>query len=467
MMETKNRKFQRISWRSNYKTVKSSLRIMRFHYAVVLATLLCVGVLQSFLGAPGRFDSVYAASVDESNAPSKPLLRPNDAVDDEERGGVSTFAIEKVANTISNPASHRWFSNGETMNENFMKQYATNLKGMLKENKSPTEVFKRFELDKAGDTVLTNPLFGPWLKYVQYFNRENPSNKFCLIAALPHAFNKPSNWNKMLALAMKDPRTVKYANIVNAERFKVWLNHEKTPRYTFSYLVAPYTKIEDNLLASQAFKIWTKYLNDFNKMYPDRSTNMIDAFRIYYKDIEMARIVAVGKSNVKTEALATDLERLLLKTWLRELKSPNDVSKIMNVETSSPMMQIYRKRYDWAHTEAGDKLFDSPRKWKEYLNYYYKVKNPATDEATISILVNRYGDEALAKMVAHSGDSRSLSNLRDALIKNWLDKQKTPAEISKLLHLDNAGEKLLETPEMKLWKLFKWHAKNQKKNAPK
>ncbi|OWZ02778.1 RxLR effector protein [Phytophthora megakarya] len=122
---------------------------------------------------------------------------------------------------------------------------------------------------------------------------------------------------------------------------------------------------------------------------------------------------------------------------------------MMNIKTSDKMMQAYRKRYNWALTKAGGKLYNNPRSEKSPIN-----------KLPITILVNRYGDEALAKMVAHSEDSPAIAKLNILL-------QKTTDDISKLLHLDKPGSKLLETPELEIWKLFVQYAKSRNNNTPK
>ncbi|OWZ02779.1 hypothetical protein PHMEG_00025598 [Phytophthora megakarya] len=332
-----------------------------------------------------------------------------------------------------------------------MKQYATNLKGMLIENKSPTEVFKRFGLDKAGDNVLLNPLFGPWLKYVEAFNKENPSKKFGLSAVLP---NEMWHWEDMIALAMKNPRTKRYANIVEAERTKKWLSEGTLPKNIFVSLTG--TKYGDNFFEEPGFRTWLKYLNNFNKMYPERRMNLIDSVRGYYTDKRLVEILVLGKSNPKTKVLATKLERTLLNTWSRELKSPDEVSTIMNVETSSSVMQRYRKRYDWAATEAGNQQFNNPKRFNDYLNYY-KMRNPSVREQTISILRKRYSDEELIKMTANYKDIPGARQVEHDLFVAWKKTKQTPDDIFKLMQLKNTDDKLLESPLLSTWYMYVKH----------
>ncbi|KAK1937085.1 hypothetical protein P3T76_009863 [Phytophthora citrophthora] len=80
------------------------------------------------------------------------------------------------------------------------------------------------------------------------------------------------------------------------------------------------------------------------------------------------------------------------------------------------------------------------------------AKNPAKAKVDmISALTKRYGDEALAKMLATTEDDRIIREMKAIQLNNWDLDKRSVEDIYKLLKLDKDSDKLLENPLMATW----------------
>ncbi|POM69913.1 Hypothetical protein PHPALM_13757, partial [Phytophthora palmivora] len=193
----------------------------------------------------------------------------------------------------------------------------------------PDDVFKALELDKAGETILSNPQLYTWMEYVTIYNKKNPGRKATMIAPL-YARNNGIDADMIIWVAMVSTKTTSIAKQLQAESLELWLRMRYSPRRVFTMLGLG--KAGDNFLSNPNFRTWTKYLNDFNKQYPDTKTNPIHTLIAYYGDDALSDILAGARKNPDTEKIATNLQRSLLNAWVRELKDPTEVSKLLKVD---------------------------------------------------------------------------------------------------------------------------------------
>ncbi|OWZ01787.1 RxLR effector protein [Phytophthora megakarya] len=358
-----------------------------------------------------------------------------------------------------------------------VKLYAAKLRGWLDEKKTPDNIFAQLGLKTALSSVLTKPLFITYVDYVKLFNRENPGNKVWLLHPLLGSHSE----NYLIQLvdeAMKFPNTEKAIKIVQVELFQNWLRQKTSPNYVFAHFVFKNVMEGDNFLTNQNLKLWTKYLHDFNQRYPDRKTNMLDALRLSYSDEELAKALAQAINVPETKKLTSNLQLSLLNTWVRELKSPDEVSTILNLGSSNPLMKSYVEKFNWALAQISEKYFDDPRMWLKYVDYF-RAKDPASEKSEIMILTDRYGDDIVAKMIAVTTTRRTLEYkqetfqkehlqaLKTAQVKGWYSSGKTPEDVFKLLHLDEAGNNLFDSPVLETWLNFAKKAVKYDRNLKK
>ncbi|POM63290.1 RxLR effector family protein, partial [Phytophthora palmivora] len=179
---------------------------------------------------------------------------------------------------------------------------------------------------------------------------------------------------------------------------------------------------------------------------------MIRTFLTYYSDEDVAKMLAHAEKNPFTKELASNLQMSLLNAWVRELKSPAEVTKLLDGGTSNALMETYTRKFEWAMKSSGDKLFDRQdlAVWLKYVDFY-KARHPGTETSTITILTDRYGGEAVSKVIAASLSNSSTmaitKDLESAQLKRWLANSKSSGDVFKLLKLDQAG-KVISLPAM-------------------
>ncbi|ETL88049.1 hypothetical protein L917_12853 [Phytophthora nicotianae] len=165
------------------------------------------------------------------------------------------------------------------------KLQAEQIQRLLSSNQSPSHVFKVFNFDNTGYEVLSSPLFKTWFNYLKNFNNKNPDKKESLLNLL-YRYYQGHGVARILEEAMKNPSTVKLAMQLQDEQYRRNLLSKNSPENTFyAFILAKpgaidglhfktlrdgtiylprLSKASDGLLSSSDFKLWAKYLEDFN-----------------------------------------------------------------------------------------------------------------------------------------------------------------------------------------------------------
>ncbi|KAE8966002.1 hypothetical protein PR003_g29689 [Phytophthora rubi] len=125
------------------------------------------------------------------------------------------------------------------------------IQGYEANNESPEKVFSWLDLDNVGDSLLSDPLFTKWMKYVKDFNEKNSKRQESWFAAIRGKYNFDPVI-RMIKTAMNDPSTVKIAKLVERERSKHWLDSKNPPRDVFHFIGLNHAG--DKTLASSDFK---------------------------------------------------------------------------------------------------------------------------------------------------------------------------------------------------------------------
>ncbi|KAL3666352.1 hypothetical protein V7S43_008604 [Phytophthora oleae] len=210
---------------------------------------------------------------------------------------------------------------------------------------SPYDVFKTVALDTVGDAVLTSPLFTKWMSYVEDFNKKNPAKEESWFLPLRGSYN---NVNRLIETARETPKGAKLADMVEKAQMEEWLTFwKRKPKHVFHFLNLD--KAGEKTFSSPNFELWVKYLNDFNKRYPDEKTTMIDSIRENYKDLLLIRILDEAEKVPTTEKLAKNLENALIDKWVDEKITVAYLKRWIGLVPSS---NVWVKRY----TEKLNKL---------------------------------------------------------------------------------------------------------------
>ncbi|POM73220.1 Avirulence protein (Avh) [Phytophthora palmivora] len=230
---------------------------------------------------------------------------------------LETRFSDRPMNTILNAAS-----NFPSIESTATKIQTSKIQGYVASNKSPREVFKLLGIDDVGYHVLSTSVFQSWLHYVKDFNKRNPMHKESWYEPLRVGYS----WGgveRLIEQALQNPRTVNIGKMVENARLQDWMDRKHPPEHVFQFLHLE--KAGEKTLASPKFKVWSKYLNDFNKLYPDQKTTMLNGLRANYNDRALLRMFKAAKNDPSTEKLASDLQNALINKWLADKKKTGRV----------------------------------------------------------------------------------------------------------------------------------------------
>ncbi|KAL4086387.1 hypothetical protein PRIC1_014091 [Phytophthora ramorum] len=301
--------------------------------------------------------------------------------------------------------------------------------------KSPDDVFRLFDLQKAGNSILTNPKFISWTTYVDDVNALNPTKAKPMISTLRNYYDDDILF-KMLDAAKKSDETKSIATKLEAQQLQGWLKSGKSPDNAFAQMGL--SNVEDNLMASPLFSTWVKYLDDFNAQYSAKETTLFHVLTKRFEDEPLAKIIAFGKTLDSTKAVATKLETQQMQVWLTSGKSSDDVFTLLKLD------------------KAEKNFFGNPlyKTWSSYMNVYNN-KHPGKQTNLFKTLTTKCKDKPLIKILEEAKKFPNLestaSKLQTEKIQSHLASKESPDEVFNLLGLGDAWDNVLGNPLFKVW----------------
>ncbi|POM71455.1 Secreted RxLR effector peptide protein [Phytophthora palmivora] len=177
----------------------------------------------------------------------------------------------------------------------------------------------------------------------------------------------------------------------------------------------------------------------FNKENPTKRTSVIETLTTHYGDEGLAKIIEAAKLVPATAGLAKRVQTEQIQRWLVAGETPESVYKLLKLD------------------EAGQSLFEQPQivTWAKYLDNFNK-EHPESRMPLLSFLQARYKDEAtLVQMLIAAEKVYSTKSLAVRIqaeqTNQWLRMEKVPADVFKLLKLDDIGFSLLENTLFSAW----------------
>ncbi|KAL4086400.1 hypothetical protein PRIC1_014104 [Phytophthora ramorum] len=225
----------------------------------------------------------------------------------------------------------------------------------LKDAKSPDEIFTLMKLDGAADSVLQNPLFSAWTKYIDDFNLNHPKKEMKAIYTLVDHYSTAA-LTKMILDAKKVPRTESIATKLNTELFTYWKTSGNTPKFIF-----PLLKLNgegDNLFKSPTFVAWLQYITFFKDAKPRPKVDVLEILRNNFNTDTLARMFSVGSKVPGVRTIASDLQHNLLVRWMKTKTDPARVLKWLRVEgtaendAATELYKTYAKLYENVYNAA-------------------------------------------------------------------------------------------------------------------
>ncbi|KAF1791255.1 hypothetical protein GQ600_3761 [Phytophthora cactorum] len=103
-----------------------------------------------------------------------------------------------------------------------LRVQADQTKLWLQNQRTPDELFTLLRLDKAGDSLLENPIFDAWIKYADDFREMYPKLSMDPIATIDEYYSS-AKVAKMIVEATVSPKTEKIAYRLNTEQYRDWI----------------------------------------------------------------------------------------------------------------------------------------------------------------------------------------------------------------------------------------------------
>ncbi|KAG1706415.1 hypothetical protein DVH05_001563 [Phytophthora capsici] len=194
----------------------------------------------------------------------------------------------------------------------------------------------------------------------------------------------------------------------------------------------------DDLLGNSKLHEWIAYMKAFNQKTPSERTSIIATLTAHYGDDGVAKMIEAAKKVRTTSALAKRVQAEQTQRWLVDGKTPTQVFQLLKLD------------------EAGTDLFTQPQivTWAKYFEDFHKVK-PNKEATLFTFLQPRYKEATLAHMLIAAEKipaTKSIATRVQAeLTSLWLTNKVEPADVFKLLQLDEIGMPLLKDPVFNAW----------------
>ncbi|POM63925.1 LOW QUALITY PROTEIN: Avirulence protein (Avh) [Phytophthora palmivora] len=177
--------------------------------------------------------------------------------------------------------------------------------------KSSDNVLALFKLDKAGDSILSQPGFNIWSTQLKVFNTKFPGKNTSMLTKL------------MLTNCCRGTegeKNIGYCYTLRSELLQQWAVTGKSTDDVFKLLKLD--KIGENLLGSLELKIWHKYVNLFNRDNIRMRTTLFTALTAHYSD-----------ETPSTETIGLKLENSLFRRWVKA-SSSKDIFTLLTQENA-------------------------------------------------------------------------------------------------------------------------------------
>ncbi|OWZ21489.1 Avirulence (Avh) protein [Phytophthora megakarya] len=307
------------------------------------------------------------------------------------------------------------------------------LRMWLDSGKSTDDVFKLLKLDQEENiySFRDKALLNSWVSYINVFVKEHPDQTSTLFAAM-EARLKDKPLNELLNVAKKFRSMEDTATKIQTKKIQSYLASKESPRNVFSLLGL--VDEGNDLLGSPLFQRWMKYVEDFNKRYPNQQESWFDTLRI---EIQLGGVRMIGKAihNPSTVDIGKRVEREWLNFWLDSKIPPKEVFHFLFPDNGVGNYPLLRQQ------PLADRKFKT---WATYLDEFNK-RYPNEETLMIDVLRSNFNDISLLEIFKTAMNNPStkmlVSNLENELISKWLVEKKTRAYLYYHLgHVESSKE---------------------------
>ncbi|OWZ12114.1 RxLR effector protein [Phytophthora megakarya] len=195
------------------------------------------------------------------------------------------------------------------------------------ERNSVGHVYKFLRMSDDGYDMLTSSKFQLLDDYAKLINKDNP--EIPLLGGLTAGLRGEKNMVAFLQAAKRRPETMEKATKLETSLFKKWTDENQLPVNVFQWLKLDRRSVDDTFDADN-FKIFVKYVDDFNKNNPQKQQSAIGIFKNSYGDDALVkRLMSVSAvDDPLTKAFA---EKHLTQQLMDWTTSKKPVKKVLDV----------------------------------------------------------------------------------------------------------------------------------------
>ncbi|KAG4061618.1 hypothetical protein PC123_g3517 [Phytophthora cactorum] len=252
-----------------------------------------------------------------------------------------------------------------------------------------------------------------------------------------------------------------------------WANKEMSPDYVF--LKLKLDKDGKQLFDNPDINVWAAYANAVVKSNPEEA--MLTTLKARYSDDVLAKMFDAGKKVTQSNSVATKLQTQQMENWMAAKNKPNDVFKILlldkvgNTILDNPMLSIWTNYMRFFNAKPENSGQKGPKygyrcetigsgsdsalaeEWENAS--YYNKENPGDATTVMEKLTYHIGDEEIMRILEAArkvpSTEKAATKLQTEQFKTWLNADKIPGDVFKLLQLNKAGDDLLANPQFKYW----------------
>ncbi|POM81283.1 RxLR effector candidate precursor [Phytophthora palmivora] len=337
---------------------------MRFHLVTLLTLISVASASTTFVTKEAKANAMEllgcskAADSHRDFSTDKFLRVHNE--DDEERAinFKSMFGVDKISSYLNK------------------REFA---KVLRKNSEDIDTVFAKLQLVTAGEKIFENPNFLIWAKYVDDYNVKHPGKAKSMLPTLTTQYGD-KGLAKMLEAAKQVESTKSVATKLQSEQMKVWNKADISTDRLFKIYRLDH---ESNPFANPVIHILSRYSDEF---FSSKKTALLDTLRVHYSDSELSQILIAARKVPSTKRMARKLEDELLRFWLSNLKSPDEVFRYLQLD------------------KGANNLLDSMqlKTWLRYEDLFkFEAKtNPFVTKTTlVDSLTAHYNEIALSKIL--------------------------------------------------------------------
>ncbi|KAG3139660.1 hypothetical protein PI126_g16357 [Phytophthora idaei] len=195
-----------------------------------------------------------------------------------------------------------------------LRVQADQTKLWLQNQRTPDELFTLLRLDKAGDSLLGNPIFDAWIKYADDFREMYPKLSMDPIATIDEYYSS-AKVAKMIVEATLSPKTEKIAYRLNTEQYRDWITRYHPAE---AFMKLELDSAGDKLFRSPLLATWLKYVDFYSKNTVRVSVTSLLKQR--FGDEKLVEILIEATKAPATKKIASSLLKSLMGRLARSAK---------------------------------------------------------------------------------------------------------------------------------------------------